>query len=264
MIEMVKWWWWCGNADDYGDKCGLSKSACLHPCWLTALTAASRLQADSAWSHGSPTADICCFFFWKKCNLNQFESRLHSIQSFPWKCCKGSLKKNKKNILMDLVQLTRKPPPLPPPPQMWTMFFFSPLFYSSFPIFIHIFYIKSKKNTWKVDSDRNHPPPPLWIKSIKMFFCFFLNFPNGLAWCKKRDGEGEGRREGEPAQVWGFDTIQSTNYNLHYISSQEMWWKPDLPKLPKNVLRLLHAGHEQSVCGLGGKGVSRVCYSYFS
>ena len=61
-----------------------------------------------------------------------------------------------KKKYMDLVQLTRKPPC--PPPLMWTMFFFSPLFYRSFPIFRHNFYIKSKKNTWKMDSAQNPPP----------------------------------------------------------------------------------------------------------
>ena len=54
---------------------------------------------------------------------------------------KGSKKK-----MMDLVQLTRKPPPPPAPPPNVDYVFFSPLFYRSFPIFRHIFYIKSKKN----------------------------------------------------------------------------------------------------------------------
>ena len=72
---------------------------------------------------------------------------------------------------MDLVQLTRNPPPLPP--QMWTMFFFSPLFYRSFPIFRHIFYTKSKKKYMKSGLGPK-PPPPLWIKSIKMFFFIFF------------------------------------------------------------------------------------------
>ena len=57
------------------------------------------------------------------------------------------------------------------------MFFFSPLFYRSFPIFRHNFYIKRKKKRAKVDSARNPPPPHCGTKSIQMFFFFFLNFP---------------------------------------------------------------------------------------
>ena len=53
------------------------------------------------------------------------------------------------------------------------VFFFSPLFYCSFPIFWHNFYIKSLKKRWKVDFARN-PPPPLWTKYIQMFFLFFF------------------------------------------------------------------------------------------
>ena len=62
---------------------------------------------------------------------------------------------------------------------MWTMFFFSPLFYRSFPICRHIFYIKSKKKYVKSGFGPKPPPPPLWIKSIIFFFFFFFffNFP---------------------------------------------------------------------------------------
>ena len=75
---------------------------------------------------------------------------------------------------MDLVQLTWNPPP-PRPPLKMDYVFFPPLFYRSFPIFRHNFYIKSKKKKRaKVDSARNPPPPPpLWTKSIQMFFVFF-------------------------------------------------------------------------------------------
>ena len=41
--------------------------------------------------------------------------------------------------------------------------FFLPLFYRSFPIFRHNFYITSKKNNVKCGLGPN-PPPPLWTK----------------------------------------------------------------------------------------------------
>ena len=73
---------------------------------------------------------------------------------------------------MDLVQFTWTPPPHPPLKMDYV--FFSPLFYRSFPIFRHNFYIKSKKN---VNSGLGpKPPPPLWTKSIQMlFFVFFTS-----------------------------------------------------------------------------------------
>ena len=91
----------------------------------------------------------------------------------PTKPNKGSKKKKKK--WMDLVQLTWKPPP--PRPPKHGLCFFSPLFYRSFPIFWHNFYIKSKKKNVQKWTRPETPPPPLWTKSIQMFF-FFFNFPN--------------------------------------------------------------------------------------
>ena len=64
---------------------------------------------------------------------------------------------------MDLVQITWNPPP-----SNVDWFFLSPLFYNYFPIFRHNFYIKSKKKREKWTLPE--PPPPLWIKSIQMFF----------------------------------------------------------------------------------------------
>ena len=48
----------------------------------------------------------------------------------------------------------------------YVFFFFSPLFYRSFPIFRHHFYIKSKTKNVKSGLSPK-PPPPLWTKSIK-------------------------------------------------------------------------------------------------
>ena len=75
---------------------------------------------------------------------------------------------------MDLVQLTRNPPHPPATPLMWTMFLFLPLFYRSFPIFRHNFYIKSKKKYVKSGLARN-PPPHCGLNPSK---CFFIRLEN--------------------------------------------------------------------------------------
>ena len=56
------------------------------------------------------------------------------------------------------------------------MFFFT-IFYRSFPIFLHNFYIKIKKKRDKWT--RPETPSPMWTKSIQMFFVFFY-FPYSL------------------------------------------------------------------------------------
>ena len=67
-----------------------------------------------------------------------------------------------KNIVMDLVHMGLNPPP---PPQMWTMFHFFTL-----PILAYI--MREKQEWWskKMDIGLQQKPPPMWIKSIKMFF----------------------------------------------------------------------------------------------
>ena len=87
-----------------------------------------------------------------------------STRGGSWSCW-GSIreaKKKQQNIWMDLVQLTWKPPP-PPPPLKMDYVFCSPLFYRSFPIFRHNFYIKSKKKNVKSGLGPR-PLRPLWTK----------------------------------------------------------------------------------------------------
>ena len=57
---------------------------------------------------------------------------------------------------MDLVQLTWNPPPL-----KMDYVFFVPLFYRSFPIFWHNFYIKIKKRKEKKSEKWTRPETPL-------------------------------------------------------------------------------------------------------
>ena len=64
-------------------------------------------------------------------------------------------------------------PAPPPPPNVDYVFFSHHCFIILFQFLDIIFTLKVKKTMWKVDSAQNPPPPPLWTKSIQMFFCFF-------------------------------------------------------------------------------------------
>ena len=85
---------------------------------------------------------------------------------------KGSFIKKKKTFWWIKSNLPQNPPR---PPLMWTMFFFHHCFIVLFQYLDIFFYIKSKKNTWKVDSDRN-PPPHCGFNPSKCFF-FLMKLP---------------------------------------------------------------------------------------
>ena len=83
------------------------------------------------------------------------------------------VKKKQKNILMDLVQLTRKPPPAPP--KCGLCFFSHHCFIILFQ-FLDIFFTLKVKQIREKWIRTETPPPPLWIKSIIFFFFFFFFF----------------------------------------------------------------------------------------
>ena len=108
--------------------------------------------------------------FWNfKCILSWWSSVFMHVWNL---VVLGKLKKTKKHL--DGLSPTYLKPPPPTPPKNG-LCFFSPLFYRSFPIFRHNFYIKSKKTNMKSGLSPR-PPPPLWTKSIQCFFFFFFFF----------------------------------------------------------------------------------------
>ena len=86
----------------------------------------------------------------------------------------GKLKKTKKHL--DGLSPTYLKPPPPTPPKNG-LCFFSPLFYRSFPIFRHNFYIKSKKTNMKSGLSPRPPPPHCGLSPSKWFFFFFFKLP---------------------------------------------------------------------------------------
>ena len=93
-----------------------------------------------------------------------------------WKLKK---QKNKKHLDgFSPTHLKTPPPPHAPPPKV-DYVFFSPLFYHSFPIFRHNFYIKSKNNKKQKKHEKWTRPetPPLHcgLNPSKCFFKLPLN-----------------------------------------------------------------------------------------
>ena len=82
--------------------------------------------------------------------------------------------KKKKKKLDGLSPTYLKPPPPPAPPKNGLCFFFSPLFYRSFPIFRHNFYIKSIKKNVKSWTRPETPPPHCGLSPSNFFLNFFL------------------------------------------------------------------------------------------